>query len=90
MVDMQKKAPGEGISTSVNSERSIIVYEKHPPSNPKRRPRKAVFVYKMHGLCLYNVGAAAAVQIQGLLLLLFLSAVFWMCMTYICTELTLS
>ncbi|KAK0599400.1 hypothetical protein LWI29_004931 [Acer saccharum] len=41
MVDMQKKAPGEGISTSVNSERSIIVYEKHPPSNPKRRPRKA-------------------------------------------------
>ncbi|KAK1589069.1 hypothetical protein Q3G72_030192 [Acer saccharum] len=41
MVDMQKKAPGEGISTSVNSERSIIVYEKHPPNNPKRRPRKA-------------------------------------------------
>ncbi|KAK0597658.1 hypothetical protein LWI29_027297 [Acer saccharum] len=44
MVDMQKKASGEGISTSVNSERSIIVYEKHPPSNPKRRPRKAAML----------------------------------------------
>ena len=40
-VDMQKKAPSKGVSTSVNSERSIIVYENHPPSIPKRRPRKA-------------------------------------------------
>ncbi|KAK0588696.1 hypothetical protein LWI29_004306 [Acer saccharum] len=42
MVDMQKIAPDEGVSTSVNSERSIIVYENHPPMIPKRRSKKAV------------------------------------------------
>ncbi|KAK1559613.1 hypothetical protein Q3G72_016455 [Acer saccharum] len=39
---MQKIAPDEGVSTSVNSERSIIVYENHPPMIPKRRSKKAV------------------------------------------------
>ena len=41
MVDMKKKAAFEGVSTSVNSERSIAVYEQHPVIPPKRRTRKA-------------------------------------------------
>ncbi|KAK1577935.1 hypothetical protein Q3G72_026116 [Acer saccharum] len=56
MVDMQKKAPGEGISTSVNSERSIIVYEKHPP----RAAAAVVFVCSfldVYDLYLYRVNS---------------------------------
>ncbi|KAK0589383.1 hypothetical protein LWI29_013516 [Acer saccharum] len=41
IVDIKRKAACEGVSTLVNSERSIIVYEQHPPIPPKRRSRKA-------------------------------------------------
>ena len=40
MVDMKKKVACERVSTSVNSERSIVVYEQHPVITPKRRTRK--------------------------------------------------
>ena len=42
MVDMKKKAACERVCTSVNSERSIVVYEQHPVIPPKRCSRKVV------------------------------------------------